>query len=297
MKKLYEDSDIQAIATAIRSKDPTQEGNKFKVAEMANAISRISTSGSTDETATLLSLIDRSITSITSAAESVGPYAFYKCKSLTAANFSKATTIEESAFAYCEALIDTDFPKIETIGTFAFAYCYSMTSFKSLTCKVLGNSAFSYSELSSISIPNAETLGYRALSYTKLKTVCLPKVTGVLSYTFANCADLECADFSAITEISAGFSGCNSLKALILRNTDQVIADTGFNGWMNCYHLTGMVNADYNPNGDKDGYFYVPKALLEEYKTATNWTVYADRFRAIEDYSSDGSVTGDIVVS
>lgn len=36
--------------------------------------------------------------------------------------------------------------------------------------------------------------------------------------------------------------------------------------------------------GDNPGYIYVPKALVEEYKTATNWSVFADKFRAIEDY-------------
>lgn len=32
------------------------------------------------------------------------------------------------------------------------------------------------------------------------------------------------------------------------------------------------------------GYVYVPATLLEQYKIATNWTVFADRIRAIEDY-------------
>jgi hypothetical protein len=32
------------------------------------------------------------------------------------------------------------------------------------------------------------------------------------------------------------------------------------------------------------GYIYVPAALIEDYKAATNWSLYADQFRAIEDY-------------
>lgn len=32
------------------------------------------------------------------------------------------------------------------------------------------------------------------------------------------------------------------------------------------------------------GYIYVPAALIDEYKTATNWATFADQFRAIEDY-------------
>lgn len=36
--------------------------------------------------------------------------------------------------------------------------------------------------------------------------------------------------------------------------------------------------------GKGNGYIYVPSSLIEEYKTATNWSVYADQFRAIDDY-------------
>ena len=32
------------------------------------------------------------------------------------------------------------------------------------------------------------------------------------------------------------------------------------------------------------GYVYVPASLIETYKTATNWSAFANQFRAIEDY-------------
>lgn len=35
---------------------------------------------------------------------------------------------------------------------------------------------------------------------------------------------------------------------------------------------------------DGTGYIYVPSALVETYKTASNWVTYADQIRAIEDY-------------
>ena len=35
---------------------------------------------------------------------------------------------------------------------------------------------------------------------------------------------------------------------------------------------------------NQDSGIYVPRALVNEYKNATNWTVYADYIRAIEDY-------------
>jgi hypothetical protein len=35
---------------------------------------------------------------------------------------------------------------------------------------------------------------------------------------------------------------------------------------------------------DGTGYIYVPSALVETYKTASNWVTYAAQIRAIEDY-------------
>ena len=42
------------------------------------------------------------------------------------------------------------------------------------------------------------------------------------------------------------------------------------------------------------GYIYVPKDLVESYKTATNWSTYATQFRALEDYTVDGTITGEL---
>ena len=48
------------------------------------------------------------------------------------------------------------------------------------------------------------------------------------------------------------------------------------NAFNNCYHFTGTTNATYNPQGLKDGRIYVPDDKVDELKTATNWSVYAD---------------------
>ena len=42
------------------------------------------------------------------------------------------------------------------------------------------------------------------------------------------------------------------------------------------------------------GYIYVPSALIDSYKTAKNWSSHAAQFRALEDYTVDGTVTGAI---
>lgn len=55
----------------------------------------------------------------------------------------------------------------------------------------------------------------------------------------------------------------------------------------NRHVLCLMYNAvalENTPIANGDGYIYVRKKLLEQYKAATNWSVYAAQIRAIEDY-------------
>ena len=81
------------------------------------------------------------------------------------------------------------------------------------------------------------------------------------------------ADFALDIMQARFFNNCTALDTLIIRNTDTMctLADT-----TTCLHNT--------PIASGTGYIYVPAALIEEYKAATNWTTYADQIRAIEDY-------------
>ena len=46
------------------------------------------------------------------------------------------------------------------------------------------------------------------------------------------------------------------------------------------------------PIASGTGYIYVPAALVDSYKAATNWSNFAAQFRALEDYTVDGTTTG-----
>ena len=59
--------------------------------------------------------------------------------------------------------------------------------------------------------------------------------------------------------------------------------------------LVSLANTNaINSINSVNGYIYVPKSLIEDYKVATNWSAYADRFRALEDYTVDGTTTGEL---
>ena len=108
-------------------------------------------------------------------------------------------------------------------------------------------------------------------------------VTQLLGATFEDCKSLTKADFPALTFIANYvFSGCTKLKALVLRNTDAICTTEG----SSAIARSGIANGT--------GYIYVPRALVEEYKAATNWSVYSTQFRALEDYTVDGTTTGEL---
>jgi hypothetical protein len=86
----------------------------------------------------------------------------------------------------------------------------------------------------------------------------------------------------AVTTIgSSVFTSCNKLTALILREQSKVCSLAGYNALS--YSSIPTI-----------GYIYVPSALVERYKVATNWSEFAARFRALEDYTVDGTTTGEL---
>lgn len=184
---------------------------------------------------------------------------------------------------------------IQSIGKFAFGYRQQLTSVDCPNVTEIGDSCFkNCSALTNVNLPMLETVGVNAFqSCSALTRIVLPKAN---TPAFRYCAKLELCDLpSAINVGHNAFYDCNSLKALILRST-TVLPLLHVNAFYNCYHFTGTVNATYNPNGDKDGYVYVPRALTEQYPVETNWTAVldADRFRALEDYTVDGTITGEL---
>jgi hypothetical protein len=117
----------------------------------------------------------------------------------------------------------------------------------------------------------------------KLVRVVLPSVTYVSEYALQYCTSLKTADFGSLTGMNYSvFYNSTALERLFLRNEETLctIANTSV------FYKTPIANGT--------GYIYVPKALIEDYKSATNWSTFAEQFRALEDYTTDGTTTGDV---
>lgn len=118
---------------------------------------------------------------------------------------------------------------------------------------------------------------------TSLVEVDLPNLTRFGSYVFNYCSSLKKVSSSAASIGHELFRrGCGSLDTFILRNTETIPTIVS----------TNVFNSTIISSGA--GYIYVPKALLESYKVASNWSAFATKFRALEDYTVDGTVTGDL---
>lgn len=192
----------------------------------------------------------------------VGAYGF-AYKNITSVDLPNVTSIDKYGFTNCKSLTTVNAPKVETLGGYSFIDCYAITA---------------------IDFPNLTSTGnYEFGSCKALTTVNIPKLTRIRGNLFTSCERLQTLDLPSVTNIdSFSIIYCYSLVAVILR-AEKVCTLSGTN-FSNCYHILGTVNGTYNPEGLKDGYIYVPKNLIEQYKVATNWATYADQFRAIEDY-------------
>lgn len=133
--------------------------------------------------------------------------------------------------------------------------------------------AFGNSNLVTANFPKATTLGAYAFQYCfSLQRIKLPVCTSIGRNAFQQNTVLNMVDLPCITSIALyAFYWCRHLDTIILRSPSVV--------------TLGNSNAFLNAGTDVGTlYFYVPSDLVEAYKSATNWSTYADQFRAIEDY-------------
>ena len=155
----------------------------------------------------------------------------------------------------------------------------------------IGNSAFhSCSELLTADFPVATSIGEAAFGVcSKLTTADFPLVTSIGNYAFQSCRALSTVDFPLATSIgNRAFYDCSKLTAVILRNEEEMVTLANVNAFT------------HTPIANGTGYFYVPRVYLDDtdstkdYRQATNFSTYSAQFRALEDFTIDGTVSGEL---
>lgn len=134
-----------------------------------------------------------------------------------------------------------------------------------------------------------------------IRKAIFPAATGTSSYSFRK-SDIEEIRVMGghIGYVAAG--DCKKLRKLDVAGQDS-LGDAGSN-WISLIALVlrsvvlvPLKNANIltaSPIVNGTGYIYIPRHLLSEYTNATNWSAYAGRFRALQDYTVDGTIDGEL---
>lgn len=205
----------------------------------------------------------------------IGNEAFSGCDQLVSANFPACETISSSAFSYCYKMKDINFPACTIIGDKAFYYCQSITTASFPLCSTINRSAFYMcNSISNIYFPVCTSIGNEAFAYcSRITTINFPVCTSVMSSAFTNCYNISIASFPACVSIgNYAFSYCYKLTSLYLIGSSVVTLS-------NSSAFVSTPIAGYTAStGGVYGSIYVPSSLLTQYKEATNWTYFSDRF-------------------
>ena len=280
------DADLQTVADAIKAKAGTEEAMEFP-SGFASAVESIETGGGADHTQED-GLITGTLTEYTNdRVESVRGYAFANVNA-EIINLPNVKTTADNAFTVCPVK-DLNFPEAVTLGAVGTApNILTINAPKATT--IAKKFCRAKKTLTSVNLPNITHLpegafyGCSALTSFNFQSVRTIEHVG----TVLAGVPMEAFDFPSLEQIPIdGFGSNTTVNKLILRRTSAICALGAT--------FSFLVNFEINGKG---GTVYVPRALIESYQTATNWsTLYAAgtcTFLALEDYTVDGTTTGEI---
>ena len=179
-------------------------------------------------------------------------------------------------FGYLQNVIFAD--EITTIANYAFYQCRSLalTSLPNSIISIRSYAFYNCAALALTSLPeNLKSIsdygfeGCSSLAITKLPN----QITEISWSAFSKCTslvELTCEGNIATIEANA-FSSCSALAKIVFPNITSVpVLDA-----TNAFSGTPMVAGT--------GYFYVPDELVDSFKSATNWSSYADQIKGISE--------------
>ena len=211
---------------------------------------------------------------LSSSVTSISSGAFRACYSLTNITIpSGVTSISSNAFRSCYSLTNITIPSgVTSISNEAFINCFSLTNITipSGVTSISGNAFTSCYSLTNITIPSGVTsISSDAFnSCFSLTNITIPSsVTSISGGAFSACYSLTNITIpSGVTSISSAFYGCPSIIEYDFSSFTSVptlVTTTAFTD------INGICKMK------------IPSALIDEWKTATNWVTYADYMVAV----------------
>ena len=191
-----------------------------------------------------------------------------KLETLNLSNFNtEKVTNMDSMFYYCSLLKELDLSSFNTSNVTdmytMFSRCGSLTKL----------------DLSSFNTSNVTDMGQMfdectSLTEINVSSFTTEKVTNMGSM-FSGCSSLTKIDISNFTSekltYNMGmFMSCTSLTTLIINNP-------------NLFKMTDTNMLSNTPIASGTGYVYVPDDMVETYKSATNWSTYANQIKGMSE--------------
>ena len=184
-------------------------------------------------------------------------------------NLPKLTSTDQYAFCFSTSLEDVSLPLLTTMQGNMFEGCTALKNLVTGKLTGLGNSAFR----------NCSVLE-GPLDFTGVTVYVWWK------YVCAGCTALEQVEFQNSGSLGSYFFQDSGIKALIIRQKNK-------NGILSLSNINALTNT---PIASGTGYIYVPRDRVATYQADTNWSTYSAQFRALEDYTDDGTLTGEFIM-
>lgn len=181
-----------------------------------------------------------------SAIVSLRNFAFQGMTSLEKIRLDNCVILKEGCFNNCTGLKHLYLPKVQQVNA-------------STKGEIIGT-AIENLILPEVYTTNSSWFAFQSL---KLKRVIMPKNKDLGKQTYEQ-NTLEILDCS-YTNLSGEMFTQGKLHLLILRNVKNI---------------PGLLSTNVFPNIEE---IYITQTLLEQLKTATNWSVYADKIKPLED--------------
>lgn len=159
--------------------------------------------------------------------------------------------------------------RVTTIGIYAFQYNIFLESVSFPECIEINENAFYLTYITHANFPKCTNIEAQAFSDSYyLASVNIPECVTIKNGAFFSCAELTSIDLPKCTNIWDYAFQYSGLSKITL----------GAPTVCTLHHIDAFEDSGITPT---TGYIYVPASLVDSYKTATNWSHFADRIFAI----------------
>jgi hypothetical protein len=237
--------------------------------------------------------------------DAISSWCFDGCSSLVEVNWPQGfTKIPACCFRNCISLEHLELPSLTRVFEYAFQNCTNLS-------------------ISVVLAENGRIYSYAFSGCENLSSVIMGKGSSVSSYAFHNCKNLTSATLpSDMTVIPEGlFYNCESLREIALPNDLSSIGAYAFYGcsfkdsdytielpatitsigkmafYSKLRHLIIPASSAVSITNDSFDIrhytlLYVPENMVDMYRLRTNWSIFSNRIRPINEYPSIPSVSG-----